>query len=591
MYNFADTSLPDTDQRIHYLQSEIRARSAVLLKPLDSWSAYDQFTFISPDFVSKSLGSLRIELELVIRTGERLNTNLNRFNSSCLMTIQSTVPLIDFSSNTHVIIPKIIRQELMGASATDAVLYKRRSFMKQINFIEIEVIKKGFRGWILGPPGTGKSHTSLAAALELFQKGWHVTWIVVSRDGQVRCSQFTNGSQNISSFKFCEETLRSHIDHISSDESHLVCIDGYVSSDHGIDEIYFTAVDCVARAGLNWRLLITCSMSARQKANDFHDRISLIKECIVCSWTLDEYLAAIKDSRIWQQLELIFGEDGQSIVVNEPKARLAHFGKQVKSKFYLAGGSSRWMFEYSAHEIRDKIRMSLDSVGDYESFCKNAIGLRSNFAVNRLFGSYETTTKNDQPVYHHTLISEYAAVELGLRVGPQSIQFLARSVRNDSNPSFDGWIFEMWFFSSIRNKGYSIPHEPLISDIFSIPLTSFSVAAFDRYPDVFWLKPIDWNQGGYDAVFINRLTARVVFVQVTAAIKHDLKLCYFKDFLMALRRCFVISQVDIFFVIPNRNLKTFKISKILDTGDLTEYGWPKGKEKLKVQIHGIDYNI
>jgi KaiC/GvpD/RAD55 family RecA-like ATPase len=44
----------------------------------------------------------------------------------------------------------------------------------------------GDLGWILGPPGTGKSTTALAFASTLDKKDWIVTWIHLSQSKCVR---------------------------------------------------------------------------------------------------------------------------------------------------------------------------------------------------------------------------------------------------------------------------------------------------------------------------------------------------------------------------------------------------------------------
>lgn len=56
-------------------------------------------------------------------------------------------------------------------------LYCRAAFHNQFEFLQERVVKEGVLGWILGPPGTGKSTTALAFAAQLDKKVWTVTWI------------------------------------------------------------------------------------------------------------------------------------------------------------------------------------------------------------------------------------------------------------------------------------------------------------------------------------------------------------------------------------------------------------------------------
>jgi hypothetical protein len=49
-----------------------------------------------------------------------------------------------------------------------------------------------------------------------------------------------------------------------------------------------------------------------------------------------------------------------------------------------------------------------------------------------------------------------------------------------------------------------------------------------------WYKPIVWNQGAYDAVYLNHEEGLCRFVQVTIAKSHDLKVRFIERFLSRL---------------------------------------------------------
>jgi hypothetical protein len=68
-----------------------------------------------------------------------------------------------------------------GLLAQKLVLYCRPTFHEQCNFLKERVIDNGVLCWILGPPGTGKSTTTLAFASSLDRNEWIVTWIQLSR--------------------------------------------------------------------------------------------------------------------------------------------------------------------------------------------------------------------------------------------------------------------------------------------------------------------------------------------------------------------------------------------------------------------------
>ncbi|KAK8949860.1 hypothetical protein KSP40_PGU010602 [Platanthera guangdongensis] len=55
---------------------------------------------------------------------------------------------------------------------SDLVLYCRQNFLEQFEFIDKEVINKSRIGWILGPPGTGKSSAAFAFITTLDKEEW-----------------------------------------------------------------------------------------------------------------------------------------------------------------------------------------------------------------------------------------------------------------------------------------------------------------------------------------------------------------------------------------------------------------------------------
>ncbi len=59
----------------------------------------------------------------------------------------------------------------------DLVLFRRTLFEEQFLFFSEQIIVNGALGWILGPPGTGKSATSFAFVSSLDKNEWAVVWV------------------------------------------------------------------------------------------------------------------------------------------------------------------------------------------------------------------------------------------------------------------------------------------------------------------------------------------------------------------------------------------------------------------------------
>eukprot|EP00960_Hanusia_phi_P062492 765168-Hanusia_phi.AAC.3 len=92
------------------------------------------------------------------------------------------------------------------------------------------------------------------------------------------------------------------------------------------------------------------------------------------------------------------------------------------------------------------------------------------------------------------------------------------------------------------------------------------------------LKPMKWNQGGYDAVIVDTKERLVRFVQVTIGKAHDLKLEHHRKCLKALKIGGEAGwEVRIVFIVDKNRLPIFKVSQV--KGSLEEFGWIAGEEK------------
>ena len=72
-----------------------------------------------------------------------------------------------------------------------------------------------------------------------------------------------------------------------------------------------------------------------------------------------------------------------------------------------------------------------------------------------------------------------------------------------------------------------------------------------------WLKPQRWNQGGYDAIFIDRPASVLRFVQVTIQHHHSFKCQYFNSLIDKLNMTF--NTIEVYFIVPEDNLATFTV--------------------------------
>jgi hypothetical protein len=167
----------------------------------------------------------------------------------------------------------------------------------------------------------------------------------------------------------------------------------------------------------------------------------------------------------------------------------------------------------------------------------------------------------------------------------------------------DGWFLEMWFFASLDEKGVKVYNK---EENLEQTWPKSAVINFDPYKmnsQIFktspvWLKPLKWNQGGYDAIYVDIKKNLLKFIQITRGTEHSFKIEYFATFLKNLLEIkdfkIEIKTLEIYFLVPKKNVRDFKFkySKITGQGlleDLTRkgWGWKKTHEHEQVQVRGI----
>jgi len=178
-----------------------------------------------------------------------------------------------------------------------------------------------------------------------------------------------------------------------------------------------------------------------------------------------------------------------------------------------------------------------------------------------------------------------------MKEGPGLIQSLAEVLDHDRNTAMDGWLFEMWFFASIRSGQVTFKTNGVQGSWEKANVVTFDPENVpnDLPNDGIWLKPLKWNQGGYDAVYVNKDQKVVRFVQVTRGLTHSLKLHYFYSLLFNFARYFETRKLEIYLLIPEQRVDAFKIGAVTGKGLLHEFGEGWGAREVinQIQIAGV----
>ena len=258
--------------------------------------------------------------------------------------------------------------------------YCRQGVKKLFLFIEEKVIKKSVRGWILGPPGTGKSISSFAFALKLPRSEWIISWLSVS-----------DISSSPSFVRFCEKDklVRQFSGPLWPDLDNTLNVDDLEGKKHilfvdGIKKCYEHSL--IVRACMTWakkgpntnRLVFITSMSARCKAKHEEDVRNNVEEHRVYSWTLKEYLSAVSNETFFNSVKDILDstihiQEFDSTVIE--KEKIASRNDLVTSKHYFAGGSCRFMFQYSTEVVIKELHECTRSAKDLYAYVDSNMGI------------------------------------------------------------------------------------------------------------------------------------------------------------------------------------------------------------------------
>jgi hypothetical protein len=446
--------------------------------------------------------------------------------------------------------------------------------MKHVKFLNERVIQNNVKGTIVGPPGTGKSICTLAFVASLNRKEWRVVWIHLAELVN-RCMLL---EPNLS-FKLGYSYQLPRRDN----RRIFMVLDGYKT----LESHKVFAASLVSQLQDEDRFVRCSSMATLGKTNDEDNKVNVLETFRVPSWTIEEYLLAIQDDTFYKSVKQKLDAEKVSLpelleVHEEPiKDNVDSNVQSVIFKYYYAGGSCRFMFQYSTEEVIEKLKNAIDSVDNKQELIKFTSGKYHSNQINRLYGM--TSSGN------RFAVSSYTTHLFANESSEETIVELAMHLNSHDNPSIDGFLFEWLFFASVRkkmiklfdvnNNEYPLPMSEVIK---FDPTRKFKISrnrdgeAYKIAKDNFWLQPVNWNQGGYDAIYIDSNNRSVIFVQLTRSHKHDFKIRFFNEVLENLQigklKTITRSQsnkvekwnIQIYFIVKQLQLVDFKISVVED---------------------------
>ncbi|EKX38477.1 hypothetical protein GUITHDRAFT_115440 [Guillardia theta CCMP2712] len=470
----------------------------------------------------------------------------------------------------------------------ELLLYCREAFKSQLCFLREKVVEQRAFGWIKGPPGTGKTTTTLAFCLSLDMREWSVTLIRLHISDDVDCIRIVGGRR-----RWCRIPKRSSWEGINrmleewqDYKKGLVVLDGFLRHEsHHVDFLDACRKWLLADRE-NRRVVVATSMSSRGKSRLEDDNRVNLQQHTVVSWTEREYLKAVEWDVFYQRVACMLEEDesAASMGLKTWKKNRSRREK-IKLKYYLAGGSCRFMFETPASLVKERLDEALSFCSNLEVVFSGIVGDSSPQAVNHLIACFKYNGESNwMPV------SKYVATKLAEAAELDTLKRLF-SRYGASNPTTRGLLFELFFFKKIK-LGLSLRYRGSqeVRQWEGCPVITFDAkGGMQTLPaERTCLKPVNPLQGGYDAIIVEPRGKLVEFVQVTEADVHSFKLAFFAEALTGLGIPAAGWKVRVVFMVPQDRLESFRIGKIKGCGALEEYGWKGGQEERQAEVAGMD---
>jgi hypothetical protein len=542
---------------------------------------------------------------------ERVAQPQSQLSTSKLKVVISEASALNLMSTSNPNFSRIEAEYHCGSGiqveGKDLVLYRRGAVIEQHKFLSDDVISNAALGWIIGPPGSGKSSATFSFVASLDREKWEVMWIHLSRWLNPSIVIFHGNSKE--SMEDCtNRDIQEILERFSrSDKMKFLVVDGYVQGSQGHDKVLATAYTWRKKDSKDRRLVVVCSMPSRRKENIFEDINNNVKVFDVFSWTLEEYLNAVKFHDFWVSVRDNF--DAFSVDVDMPIAiesdhgtdsvdhgtdsvdregtmmaddetfddnetdestsnnlrpslsnfdnseNILHAEQMVNAKFQYAGACARFMFSVRTADVKLLIDHAISMLGNPKDLIA---GDRSENAINRLYACYKNTDGQQYRIF----VSRYAETQIALTLGPELVKILFSAIQDDCSGSGKGSLFEALFFLKMR-AGDVVLRRRNLSEV-EFKQTKF----ISLYPkgtvtlptSECWFRPTSDVNGGFDAVYVNKADKFARFIQLARGKSHTFLVKFFRAFLDRLVDC-EIETVEICFVIRHQFLHTFKIDK------------------------------
>ncbi|EGZ26164.1 hypothetical protein PHYSODRAFT_297526 [Phytophthora sojae] len=306
------------------------------------------------------------------------------------------------------------------------------------SYLQNEVVAGNRRPLVVGPSGVGKSASVLSFAASLDRVEWSVIWIhlgVVSSCLVMRTKKW---------WRLVDLNEYMSVLPRVADEKLFVFVDGYKNCKTH-EEIL---PNILARLCEEDRLVVCSPMAALGKRNAQNDALLRIKAYFMSIWKPSPttlFMHKLDAASVYMYNE-VNAEDGCGEEGHNDEEKRNH---ALKLKFYYAGGSCRFMFQFTATKVKEILHMALVSTKklDLSRYC---CGFYHSDTTNTFSGMQRAARD------HHPRLSPVSSFAVShLAEDSEEIvisELVVRFDDSDDDPPVDRFVFEWLFFASVSNR-------------------------------------------------------------------------------------------------------------------------------------------
>jgi hypothetical protein len=434
-------------------------------------------------------------------------------------------------------------------------LFFRREAAELWNVLDSFAEKREKNGLdILGSPGVGKScevwswlccqHVKYVEA----EHNFFALWVHISLQTAPKCV-ILNKQQMCWRYVSLDEAN----DLLKKVQVKFLVLDGYRGNEDRFVKLRESAY-LNLQSGNDLQIITVMSMAQKMSSED--NRVLGIDTHEVGPWTQDEQVEACAHPAFLQFVQEKLTHSGDPISPDQVK-------DVVGKKHYYAGGSAQWMFALTFEEMLVDIEYHLSRISNASVLLNGFVGVTSQHHLM-------TRYKKDKS-FRLFLASKYVASCL-LSTCEASVYRMAYNMAAQNGfPAFLDWVVEFDFISQMKshaNKNGLRQFEFVgvdqgtdsVTSVWDVPdLIDFDPDDdFDKaaMPVGTWLKPVKWNQEGYDLTGLfcddsDNTQLYLRFVQITNAIEHIANMQHFKRLTDKVERKFEkVVEVEIVLVSP-----------------------------------------